>query len=238
AGVRATIVMPSDAPEAKRARTEKSGARIVTYDREKDDRDAIARAIAEEDGATVIHAYDNAQVVAGQGTVGLEIAEDCAALGVKPDIVLVNCSGGGLTAGIALAVSERFADAAIYTAEPQGFDDYRRSLEAGRIIANDRLSGSVCDALLVSQPGRISFAINQRLAAGGLAVSDEAALEAVGFAYEQLRLIVEPGGAVALAALLSGQIEVAGKTVIVVLSGGNIDDAVLRQGIAAYRSKS
>ena len=238
AGVPATIVMPADAPEAKRTRTEAFGARIVAYDRERDDRDAIARAIAEEDGATIIHAYDNAQVIAGQGTVGLEIAEDCAALGVAPDMVLVNCSGGGLTAGIALAVKERFADAAIYTAEPEGFDDYRRSLEAGEILANENLSGSICDALLIRQPGRISFAINRRLAAGGLAVCDEAVLQAVGFAYEQLRLIVEPGGAVALAALLSGQIEVAGKTVIIVLSGGNIDDAVLQTGVAAYRSKS
>ena len=237
AGVRATIVMPSDAPEAKRARTEASGATVIAYDRASEDRDAIGMAIAERDGATFIHAYDNPEVIAGQGTVGLEIADDCANLGVTPDIVLVSCSGGGLTAGIALAVSERFPDAGIYTVEPHGFDDYRRSLEAGQIVANEKLSGSVCDALLVREPGRISFAINQKRLAGGLAVSDQAALEAVGFAYEQLRLIVEPGGAVALAALLSGQIEAAGKTVIIVLSGGNIDDAVLQKGIAAYRSK-
>ena len=121
--------------------------------------------------------------------------------------------------------------------EPDGFDDYRRSLEAGHIVANKNMSGSVCDALLSKEPGRLTFAINRQRVAGGLAVSDQAALEAVGFAYEQLRLIVEPGGAVALAALLSGQIETAGKTVIVVLSGGNIDAAVLQRGIAAYRSK-
>ena len=236
AGVSATIIMPSDAPEAKRARTEASGATVVAYDRASEDRDAIGMGIAEREGATLIHAYDNPDVIAGQGTVGLEIADDCASLGVTPDIVLVNCSGGGLTAGIALAVSERFPDAGIYTVEPQGFDDYRRSLQAGQIVANEKLSGSVCDALLVREPGRIGFAINKERLAGGLAVSDQAALQAVGFAYEQLRLIVEPGGAVALAALLSGQIEAAGKTVIIVLSGGNIDDAVLQMGIAAYRS--
>lgn len=237
AGVRATIVMPSDAPEAKRARTQASGATIVAYDRATEDREAIGMAIAERDGATFIHAYDNADVIAGQGTVGLEIADDCAGLGVTPDMVLVSCSGGGLTAGINLAISERYPNAGIYAVEPQGFDDYRRSLEAGHIVGNDRMSGSVCDALLSREPGRIGFAINKERLAGGLAVSDDEALQAVGFAYEQLRLIVEPGGAVALAALLGGRIEAAGKTVVIVLSGGNIDDAVLQMGIAAYRSK-
>jgi threonine dehydratase len=238
AGVRATIVMPADAPEAKRARTQASGAAIVAYDRDSEDREAIGMAIAERDGATFIHAYDNPQVIAGQGTVGLEIADDCDSLGVRPDIVLVSCSGGGLTAGIALAVSERYRDAGIYTVEPEGFDDYRRSLEAGHIVANEKMSGSLCDALMSREPGRIGFAINKERLAGGLAVSDQASLEAVGLAYEQLRLIVEPGGAVALAALLSGRIEAAGKTVIIVLSGGNIDDGVLQRAIAAYRSKS
>ena len=238
AGVRATIVMPSDAPEAKRARTQASGATIIAYDRVSEDREAIGMGIAEREGATFIHAYDNPNVIAGQGTVGLEIADDCASLGVTPDIVLVRCSGGGLTAGTALAVTERYANTGIYTVEPEGFDDYRRSLEAGHIVANDRMSGSVCDALMSKEPGRIGFAINKQRLAGGLAVSDRASLEAVGFAYEHLRLIVEPGGAVALAALLNGQIEAAGKTVIIVLSGGNIDDAVLQTGIAAYRSKT
>ncbi len=237
AGVRATIVMPSDAPEAKRARTQASGATIVAYDRATEDREAIGMSIAERNRATFIHAYDNADVIAGQGTVGLEIADDCASLGVTPDFVLVCCSGGGLTAGTALAVTERYKNADIYAVEPEGFDDYRRSLEAGHIVANKKMSGSVCDALLSKEPGRLTFAINRQRVAGGLAVSDQAALEAVGFAYEQLRLIVEPGGAVALAALLSGQIEAAGKTVIVVLTGGNIDDAVLQRGLAAYRSK-
>ena len=238
AGVRATIIMPSDAPEAKRARTQASGATIVPYDRVKQDREAIGMDIAERDGATFIHAYDNVDVIAGQGTVGLEIADDCASLGVTPDIVLVSCSGGGLTAGTVLAVTERYKNASIYSVEPEGFDDYRRSLEAGHIVANEKMSGSVCDALMSREPGRIGFAINKERLAGGLAVADQASLEAVGFAYEQLRLVVEPGGAVALAALLSGQVEAAGKSVIVVLSGGNIDDAVLHRGIAAYRSKT
>ena len=236
AGVPATIVMPEDAPLPKRQRTERSGARLVLYDRVREDRDAIAGAIAEQEGLAFVHPFNDANVIAGQGTVGLEIAEDCAALGIAPDVVVVPCSGGGLSAGIALAVTERFPATAIYSAEPERFDEYARSLASGTPQRNAALSGSVCDALLAPAPGAIGWEINRKRLAGGVAASDAEALYAVGFAYDELRLVVEPGGAVGLAALLAGRLGVAGRTVAIVLSGGNIGDATLADALATYRS--
>jgi threonine dehydratase len=236
AGIRCVIVMPADAPALKRRRTERSGARVVTYDRMSEDRDAIAQAICAEEGMAFVHPFNDPYVVAGQGTVGLEIADDVAALGAAPDIVLVPCSGGGLAAGVALAVTERFPRAAIYTAEPAGFDDYARSLAAGAPQTNEAVSGSVCDALLAPAPGAIGWAINKERLAGGVTASDAEALTALGFAFDEARLVVEPGGAVGLGALLAGRLPVAGRTVVVVLSGGNVADATLAEGLAAYRS--
>jgi threonine dehydratase len=192
--------------------------------------------VREEGGGAFIHPFEDPLVIAGQGTVGLEIAEDCAALGVVPDSVVVPCSGGGLSAGVALAVTERFAAAAIYAAEPEGFDDYARSLKSGRRERNARQSGSICDALLVEQPGAIGWEINRKRLAGGLVASDAEALFAVGLCFDELRLVVEPGGAVGLAALLAGRLELQGRTVVVVLSGGNIGDEMLAEGLRAYRS--
>ena len=231
-GVRATIIMPSDAPVTKRLRTERSGGRIVTYDRASADRDAVAARFIAEHGGTLIHPFNNAQVIAGQGTIGLEIAEDCAAAGLKPDAVLMPASGGGLSAGIGLAVRDWSGDTDIVLVEPEGFDDYRRSLAAGHIVANDHSAGSVCDALLINQPGRLSFAINLVNSASGVAVSDAEALAAVAFAFRELKLVVEPGGAVALAALLAGHVQASGRTLVVVLSGGNIDSDVLAEALA------
>jgi threonine dehydratase len=236
AGLPATIVMPSDAPAVKRARTEAFGARVVLYDRASQDRDAVAAEVLAEAGGAMIHPYNDPRVIAGQGTAGLEIAEDLEAAGVTPDVVLTPCSGGGLTAGLALALAERFPGVAIHAVEPEGFDDYARSLAAGRPVRNERLAGSICDALLSPEPGPIGFAINRQRLAGAVSVSDREALHAVGFAYEALRLIVEPGGAVALAALLEGRVEVAGRTAVVVLSGGNVGDEVLAEAIALYRA--
>jgi threonine dehydratase len=238
AGLAATIVMPSDAPAVKRARTEASGARIVLYDRSSQDRDAVAAEVLAAAGGAMTHHYNDRRVIAGQGTAGLEIADDLEAAGVEPDVVLTPCSGGGLTAGLALALTERFPGVAIHAVEPEGFDDYARSLAAGRPVRNDRLAGSVCDALLSPEPGPIGFAINRERLAGAVSVSDEEALRAVGFAYEALRLIVEPGGAVALAALLEGRVEVAGRNAVVVLSGGNVGDDVLAKAVAAYRDQA
>jgi threonine dehydratase len=236
AGLSAVIVMPEDAPLPKRRRTERSGARLVLYDRVREDRDAIANAVADDETRAFVHPFNDERVIAGQGTVGLEIADDCAALGVAPDIVLVPCSGGGLSAGVALAVTERFPAVAVYTAEPAGFDDYARSLDAGTPQRNEALSGSVCDALLAPAPGAIGWAINKERLAGGVTASDADALGAVGFAFDELRLVVEPGGAIGLAALLAGRVEAAGKTVVIVLSGGNLGDETLAEGLRAYRS--
>ncbi len=235
-GAHATIVMPSDAPALKRQRTARSGAEIVTYDRAREDRDAVAAKITEEQGSVFVHPYNNAFVVAGQGTVGLEIAEDCAALGVEPDVVVMPCGGGGLSAGISLAVSDRYHTAELYVAEPQDFDDYTRSLEEGTRLSNTKRAGSLCDALLAREPGPVGWAINRTRLAGGIVTSDDEALNAVGLCFDELRLVVEPGGAAALAALLAGRVEVRDKTVVVVLSGGNIDDDVLTEALDAYRS--
>ena len=235
-GVPATIVMPADAPLPKRMRTERSGARVVAYDRASEDRDRVVMRVVEEVGGTFVHPFNDPRVIAGQGTVGLEIAEDCALRGVRPDVVIAPCSGGGLAAGVALAVTERFADARVYTAEPEGFDDYARSLVAGSRQKNTRQAGSICDALLAPEPGPIGFEINRKRLAGGLVASDEQALHAVGFAFDELRLVLEPGGAVGLAALLSGQLDVAERSVVVLLSGGNIDDRTLADALSTYRS--
>ncbi|MYZ47762.1 threonine ammonia-lyase [Propylenella binzhouense] len=236
AGIPATVVMPADAPSVKRERTAASGARIVLYDRIREDREAIANRIVAEEGGTLIHPFDNAEVIAGQGTVGLEIAEDCEAAGARPDIVLVPCGGGGLTAGVALAVTDAFPAAAVYAVEPAGFDDYARSLAAGERRENERLSGSLCDALLAPAPGRIGFEINRSRLAGALSVTDAEALDAVGFAFDGLRLVAEPGGAVALAAAIAGKVPLEGRTVVVVISGGNVADETLRTALAAYRA--
>jgi threonine dehydratase len=236
AGVRATIVMPNDAPALKRARTEASGARVVGYDRSTEDRDAIAAAITAEQGAAFVHPYNDPHVIAGQGTVGLEIAEDLEKAGATADVVLVPCSGGGLSAGTALAITTRFPGAQVYTAEPSGFDDYERSLKAGAVTRNERMAGSVCDALLAPEPGAIGWEINRKRLAGGVTASDAEVLRAVGFAFDELRIVVEPGGAVGLAALLAGRVDVSGRNAVVVLSGGNIADETLREAVAAYRS--
>ena len=235
AGIKATIVMPEDAPKLKRQRTAASGARIVGYDRLGEDREAIAEAIVADEGGILIHPYDNAYVIAGQGTIGLEIAADLEAAGLGAPILLVPCGGGGLSAGVTLAVTERFSDAAVHIVEPEEFDDYGRSLEEGEPVANTRLGGSVCDALLSPQPGRLGWEINCSRLAGALSVSDEEALAAAGYAFDVLRLVVEPGGAVALAALMTGRLNVRGRTVVVVLSGGNVSDEVLAEGIRLHR---
>jgi threonine dehydratase len=232
-GVAATIVMPADAPSAKRMRTERSGGRVVAYERGSEDREAIAARLVAESGGTMVHPFNDAQVIAGQGTVGLELAAQMAAAGATPDVVLVPCSGGGLSAGVALAVRARFPEAEVYAVEPAGFDDYRRSLAAGTILANPRASGSICDGLLAEAPGAIGFALNRRNLAGALAVADAAALAAVAFAFRELKLVAEPSGAAGLAAILDGALGVAGRTVAVVLSGGNIDAAMMAAALAA-----
>ncbi len=231
-GMPAVIVMPADAPQPKRERTAALGAEVVLYDRAKQDREAIARGIAEERGAVLVPPYDDPLVIAGQGTTGREIVDDLAAIGAQPDIVVVNASGGGLAAGIALAVRETVPGAAIYTAEPAGFDDHARSFRSGRRETNDALSGSICDALMSPSPGKITFEINRNLVGQGVAATDEEVARAVAFAFRELKLVVEPGGAVGLAALLSGTLDVRGKVAVAVLSGGNVDPELFHRLVA------
>jgi threonine dehydratase len=222
-GMRATIVMPADAPLAKRKRTRALGAEVVLYDRDREDRAAIAHKIADERGATLVPPFDDPLIIAGQGTIGREIVEDLLVLGLKPDLVLVGCSGGGLIAGTALGVKARVPDAVFYAVEPAGFDDTLRSFASGNRERNARMSGSICDALLTDRPGEITFPINRALVGQGLTVTDEEVARAVRYAFEELKLVVEPGGAVGLAAMLAGKVELAGKIVAGVLSGGNVD---------------
>ena len=230
-GVAATIIMPSDAPVIKRRRTEAMGARVVSYNRATDDRDQITSDLAKELGATIVHPFEHPGVIAGQGTIGLELVEDLGRLGLTPDAVLTCCGGGGMTAGIALAVKQLVPTADIYTVEPEGFDDQAQSFVSGERVRNRQTTGSICDALLSPMPGLNTFAINRTRVTRGLTVTDAEALAAVGFAARELKLVVEPGGAVSLAALLQRRVDLAGKTVVAVLSGGNIDPDMLSRAL-------
>jgi threonine dehydratase len=231
-GMPATIVMPADAPAMKIARTREHGADVVLYDRARESREAIGGRIAAERGAIVVPPFDDRDVIAGQGTVGLEIVEQAREQALDVDAVLVPCSGGGLTAGIALAVKERFPNAEVVAVEPEGFDDMTRSLAVGARLTNAAATGSVCDALLVTTPGEVTFAVNSRLGVRGIAVGDDAALRAVAYAAKELDATLEPGGAVALAALLEKKFDTRDRTVVAVLSGGNIDAAMLERALA------
>lgn len=226
-GMPAVIVMPADAPRPKIEGTRALGARIVEYDRVRDDREAIAARIQAETGAALIKPFDDPGVIAGQGTAGLEIAEDAARLGVVLDEVLSPCSGGGLVSGIALALKGSGSEARVHSVEPQNFDGMKRSLEAGARVRAPGGDLSIADALMAPTPGEIVFALAEELLAPGFAVSDSDLSTAMAFASQELKLLVEPGGAAALAALLSGKLDARGKSVALVLSGGNADFAAL-----------
>lgn len=230
--MQATIVMPADAPLSKRERTKGYGAEVVLYDRDREDREAIARAIAAKRGATLVPPYDDSKIIAGQGTIGLEIANDLTALGINPDIVVAPASGGGLIAGIATTIKARFPQTSLMSAEPEGFDDHARSLRAGKREPHRAEGRTICDALMASIPGELTFAINQRLLSQGVTASDDEVAVAVSFVFRELKLVVEPGGAVGLAALLAGRIAARGKTVVIVLSGGNVDADLFARLIA------
>ena len=219
------IIMPSNAPAVKIANTRALGAEVVLYDRATEDRDAIGDRLSAERGLTLIRPFDDPSVIAGQGTCGLEIAQQAAEAGVTAADVLVCCGGGGLTSGIALALEAEAPGLRARPCEPQGFDDVTRSLAAGEIRRNAALEGSICDAIVTPQPGNLTFPIMQRLCGPGIAVSDDDCLRAMALAFARLRIVIEPGGAAALAAALFHGDRLEGDAVIAVATGGNVDPA-------------
>ncbi|WP_316015463.1 threonine/serine dehydratase [Roseobacter sp. HKCCA0434] len=230
AGVPAVIVMPEDAPRLKIANTRALGAEVVLYDRETEDRDEIGARLAEERGLSLIKPFDNRDVIAGQGTTGLEIAAQATDLGVSRADVLVCCGGGGLTGGIAVALAE--TDLTARPVEPEGFDDVARSLAAGRIERNDRLTGSICDAIITPAPGELTFPLMARHCGAPLQVSDAECLSAIGHAFQRLKIVAEPGGAAALAAALHRGDQITGDAVICVVTGGNVDKEIFLKSLA------
>ena len=230
-GLSAVVVMPSDAPAVKIANTRAYGAEVVLYDRATEDRDAIGAALCAGRGLTLIKPFDVAQVIAGQGTVGLEIADQAREASVTAADVLVCCGGGGLSAGIAMALADHAPGLQVRTVEPEGFDDMARSLAHGTRLRNAVAQGSVCDAILTPTPGEMTFPILQRLAGPGLCVSDDQALQAMALAFTHLHIILEPGGAVALAAAL---FQATSDPVICVASGGNADPALFRDALTRF----
>lgn len=219
----AVIVMPSDAPAVKVEATRGYGAEIRLYDRLKESREAIAAAIAAERGAVVVPAFDDPHIIAGQGTVGLELVRQAEERGARIDLALAPVSGGGLLAGMSLALRAREPEAEIWGVEPAGFEDLRLSLEAGRRVTIKPTGRSLCDALESPFPGELTFPILAHNLAGAVAVTDAEVAEAMRYAFGVLKLVVEPGGAVGLAALLAGKVAAEGRTVALVLSGGNVD---------------
>jgi threonine dehydratase len=227
-GVDATIVMPEDAPKIKVDNTRAFGGNVRLYDRFNEDREAIARQIADDTGATVVPSYNDVHIMAGQGTVGLEIAEDLLSLNIIPDQVLINCGGGGLSSGSFTALNHHYPDMAGYVVEPDDFDDTKRSLASGERKFIDPNARSICDALLSDSPGPLTFAILNALGIKGLSVSDEEVREAVAYAAGTLKVVGEPGGVVSLAAILTGKVDVRDKVSVCVISGGNIDSSMLQ----------
>lgn len=232
-GVSALIVMPEDTPEIKKANTKSYGAEIVTYDRATESREEIANLYAAKRGAVLVPPFEHADIIAGQGTCGLESVNELHSRGVMLDDMLVNCSGGGLTAGVALAFAEKSPKTKVHPVEPESFDDYGRSLRSGVREKNASSVGSICDALLTPQPGEMTFAMNKDRLAEGYAVSEAEVCRAMRFAFETLKLVVEPGGAVGLAAVLCGKLATEGKNIGIVLSGGNIDRKLFAEILAS-----
>lgn len=233
-GAPAVIVMPADAPQAKILGTRGYGAEVVLYDRWEEDREAIGAALAKKRGLTLIKPYDEPEVIAGQGTCGLEIAEQATEHRIRQADVIIPCGGGGLTAGVGLALESRMPGLRPRPAEPEGFDDTARSLASGEVCRNARLAGSLCDAIVTPAPGALTFPINRRLCGPGFAVTDDEALHAVALAFTRLKIVLEPGGAVALAAALFRPDEIEGDDVIVIASGGNIDAGLFTSALSRF----
>ncbi|EBA12418.1 threonine ammonia-lyase [Roseobacter sp. CCS2] len=234
-GAPAVIVMPSDAPTIKIENTRALGADVVLYDRETENRDEIGARLSQERGLTLIKPFDEPQVIAGQGTTGLEIAEQMNAMGVTNADVMVCCGGGGLTSGIALALAADAPGLRVRPVEPEEFDDVTRSLISGKIESNVRLGGSLCDAIITEKPGDLTFPIMQEHCGPGVVVSEEDCMRAVGLAFDRLRIVVEPGGAAALAAALFHPDTSEGDAVIAVATGGNVDPDVFAKALETLK---
>ncbi|WP_170405002.1 threonine ammonia-lyase [Ruegeria arenilitoris] len=230
-GVQSVIIMPSDAPALKIKNTRALGAEVILYDRANESREEIGEALSRERGLTLIRPYDEPQVIAGQGTVGLEVARQARDLGVTDADVLVCCGGGGLTSGVALALEKHAPGLRARPCEPEGFDDVKRSLASGSVQTNNAAAGNICDAILTPRPGDITFPILRRLCGPGLAVSEDEALRAMALAFLRLKVVLEPGGAVSLASALFRKDEIQGDAVIVVASGGNVDPQVFARAL-------
>ncbi|MBM3566366.1 MAG: threonine/serine dehydratase [Alphaproteobacteria bacterium] len=233
-GAPAVIIMPKDAPALKVANTRAYGAEVVLYDRKTEDREVIGEQIAKKRGLTLVRPFDDPYIIAGQGTAGIEIVRAARARGIPLDAVLVPCGGGGLTAGLALAIHAESPGTKVWLVEPEGWDDWKKSLESGRIERTDDQGSMLCDALLTPSPGKITFEINRRLVAGALDVGDEAVLRAMAVAWKYFKVVVEPGGVVGLAAALSGAIQTQGQTICAVCSGGNVDPAIYRTALERF----
>ena len=232
-GISSVIIMPADAPKTKIDNTRALGAEVVLYDREHEDRDEIGARISQERDLTLIKPFDEPEVIAGQGTCGLEIAEQAAELGITDADVLVCCGGGGLTSGIALALEQDAPNMRVRPVEPKGFDDVCRSLISGKIERNPTTLGSLCDAIVTLSPGQLTFPIMQRLCHAGITVTEEQAMHAMQLAHHRLKITIEPGGAVALAAALFHGDQTSSDCVIAVASGGNVDRDVFERALTA-----
>ncbi|MBY6139747.1 threonine/serine dehydratase [Leisingera daeponensis] len=234
-GAPAVIVMPADAPQLKIRNTRDLGAEVVLYDRSGgESREAVGARHAEERGLTLIKPYDEPLVIAGQGTCGLEIAEQAAFEGVTRADVLVNCGGGGLSSGIALALEARAPGLRVRPVEPEGFDDVTRSLASGQVQRNSSQSGSICDAILTPQPGEITFPIVSRLCGPGVVITEDEAMRAMALAFLRLKIVLEPGGAASLAAALFHGDQIEGDAVVAVATGGNVDADLFREALTRY----
>lgn len=230
-GIPATIVMPSDAPKIKSDGVRRLGGKVVEFNRETEDREAVSAEIVDRTGATLVPSYDDPYIIAGQGTAGLEIAQDLQARGIVPDQFVCCAGGGGLIAGCGLAMKHFFADCDLLAAEPEGFDDHRRSLMAGERVANARKTGSLQDAIITQIPGKLTFQLNQAQLSGAVTASDDDTLDAIAFIWKHLKLVAEPGGATAFASLLNGQADTRGRTTVVLITGGNVDPDVFKQAL-------
>lgn len=231
-GCPAIILMPLDAPTTKVEGVKFWGGEVRQFDRATENREEIGARLAEERGAVLVPPYEHNDIIVGQGTAGLEAVEQMAEIGATPDLAICCAGGGGLIAGVGLAVKHHHPQAEIWAAEPEEFDDHRRSVASGRRERNDRLSGSICDAIITPTPGELTWALNSHQLSGGYAVSEDEVLDSMAFAFRHLKLVIEPGGAAALAAVTSGKAELDGRTVLVLATGGNVDKAMFERALA------